>query len=157
LAIDNEFFTDQGAYLRTHAATVSDLTTAMLPGPYHVPDYRAVGHVRLTNKTPCGTYRAPGRFESTFVRERLVDAIATRLGIGPIGLGRRNLIARAEMPYRRTLDSLGAEVELDSGDYAGLLDKTLAHLEWPKLQRHLAQRRAAGELVGAGLVMFVEK
>jgi aerobic carbon-monoxide dehydrogenase large subunit len=157
LAIEDAFFTDQGAYLRTHAATVSDLTAAMLPGPYHVPAYSAVGHVRLTNKTPCGTYRAPGRFESTFVRERLVDAIATRMGIDPLELRRRNLVTQAEMPYRRTLDTLGTEVELDSGDYAALLDKTLAHLDWPALQRRLAQRRAAGELVGAGLVMFVEK
>jgi carbon-monoxide dehydrogenase large subunit/6-hydroxypseudooxynicotine dehydrogenase subunit gamma len=157
LAIDDEFFTDQGAYLRTHAATVTDLTAAMLPGPYRVPAYRAVGHVRLTNKTPCGTYRAPGRYESTFVRERLVDAIATRMGIDPIELRRRNLITAAEMPYRRTLDTLGTEIELDSGDYAGLLDKTFTHLDWPALQQSLAQRRAAGELVGAGLVMFVEK
>jgi aerobic carbon-monoxide dehydrogenase large subunit len=157
LAIDDTFFTDQGAYLRTHAATVSDLTAAMLPGPYQVPAYRAVGHVRLTNKTPCGTYRAPGRFESTFVRERLVDAIAARMGIDPVEVRRRNLITQAQMPYRRTLDTLGTEVELDSGDYAGLLDKTLLHLDWPALQRRLAQRRAAGEMVGAGLVMFVEK
>ena len=76
LGIDDEFFHDQGGYVRTHAATVPDLAAAMLPGPYRVPDYRAVGHVRLTNKTPGGTYRAPGRYESTFVRERLMDAIA---------------------------------------------------------------------------------
>jgi aerobic carbon-monoxide dehydrogenase large subunit len=157
LAIDDAFFTDQGAYLRTHAATVTDLTAAMLPGPYHVPAYRAAGNVRLTNKTPCGTYRAPGRFESTFVRERLVDAIAASMGIDPIEVRQRNLITQAEMPYRRTLDTLGTEVELDSGDYAGLLDKTLIHLDWPALQRCLTQRRAAGEMVGAGLVMFVEK
>src|SRR5262245_30443859 len=66
LAIENEFFHDQGGYVRTHAATVPDLAAAMLPGPYRVPAYRALGHVRLTNKTPGGTYRAPGRFESTF-------------------------------------------------------------------------------------------
>ena len=36
------------------------------------------GHIRLTNKTPCGTYRAPGRYETTFVRERLIDAIAAK-------------------------------------------------------------------------------
>jgi CO/xanthine dehydrogenase Mo-binding subunit len=34
---------------------------------------------RLTNKTPAATYRAPGRFEGTFVRERLLDAVADRL------------------------------------------------------------------------------
>ncbi|HXW23233.1 MAG TPA: xanthine dehydrogenase family protein molybdopterin-binding subunit [Xanthobacteraceae bacterium] len=157
LAIDDDFLHDQGAYLRTHAATVADLTAALLPGPYRVPAYRAVGRVRLTNKTPCGTYRSPGRFEGSFVRERLIDAIALRVGIDPIEARRRNLIAPSEMPHRRTLDTLGTEVVLDSGDYAGLLDKTLAHMDWPALQQRLGERRAAGELVGAGLAMFVEK
>ena len=46
---------------------------------------------------------------------------------------------------------------LDSGDYAGLLDKALAAVEWPRLREKLAQRRAAGELVGAGVALFVEK
>ena len=41
--IDDEFFHDQGAYMRTHAATVPDLAAAMLPGPYRVPAYRADG------------------------------------------------------------------------------------------------------------------
>ena len=87
LAIDDEFFHDQGAYVRTHAATVPDLAAAMLPGPYHVPAYRAIGHIRLTNKTPGGTYRAPGRFESTFVRERLLDAIAAKVGVDRVESG----------------------------------------------------------------------
>jgi CO/xanthine dehydrogenase Mo-binding subunit len=157
LAIEDEFFHDQGAYVRTHAATVPDLAAGMLPGPYRVPAYRAIGHVRLTNKTPGGTYRAPGRFESTFVRERLVDAIAARLGIDPIEVRRRNLVAKAEMPYRRPLTTLGTEVVLDSGDYAGLLDKALAAVEWHALQVELRRRRAGGECVGAGLAIFVEK
>jgi len=157
LAIDDEFFHDQGGYVRTHAATVPDLAAAMLPGPYRVPAYRAVGHVRLTNKTPCGTYRAPGRFESTFVRERLMDAVAARLGIDPIEVRRRNLIGKAEMPYRRPLSTLGTDIVLDSGDYAGLLDKTIGALHWTELQAGLQRRRAAGECVGAGLAIFVEK
>jgi carbon-monoxide dehydrogenase large subunit/6-hydroxypseudooxynicotine dehydrogenase subunit gamma len=157
LAIDDEFFHDQGGYVRTHAATVPDLAAAMLPGPYRVPAYRAVGHMRLTNKTPCGTYRAPGRFESTFVRERLMDAIAAWLGIDPIEVRRRNLIAKTEMPYRRPLSTLGTDIVLDSGDYAGLLDKTMHALRWIELHADLQQRRAAGECVGAGLAIFVEK
>jgi carbon-monoxide dehydrogenase large subunit len=157
LAIDDEFFHDQGGYVRTHAATVPDLTAAMLPGPYRVPAYRVLGHVRLTNKTPGGTYRAPGRFESTFVRERLMDAIAARLAIDRIEVRRRNLIAKEEMPYKRSLATLGTEVVLDSGDYAGLLDKALAAVGWKDLQDGLRRRRAGGECVGAGLAFFVEK
>ncbi len=157
LALEDEIFHDQGAYVRTHAATVPDLTAAMLPGPYRVPSYRASVHIRLTNKTPCGTYRAPGRFETTFVRERLLDAIADKLDLDRVEVRRRNLIATHEMPYVRALDTLGTDVVLDSGDYAGLLDKALAAIEWPRLREKLAARRAAGELVGAGIGLFVEK
>jgi carbon-monoxide dehydrogenase large subunit len=157
LAIDGEFFHDQGAYVRTHAATVPDLSAAMLPGPYRMAAYRMTGRIRLTNKTPCGTYRAPGRYESTFVRERLMDAIAARLMIDPIEIRRRNLIAKTEMPCVRGFGTLGTELTLDSGDYAGLLDKTLAAAGWDKLQQELRRRRAGGETVGAGLAFFVEK
>ena len=157
LAIDDEFFHDNGAYMRTHAATVPDLAAAMLPGPYKVPAYRAVGHIRLTNKTPCGTYRAPGRYESTFVRERLLDAIADHVGIDKVEIRRRNLIAKSAMPYDLKLDTLGTHIVYVSGDYALLLDKALNLAGWPALQKDLAKRRAAGEQVGAGVAMFVEK
>jgi aerobic carbon-monoxide dehydrogenase large subunit len=157
LGLEDKIFHDQGAYVRTHAATVPDLTAAMLPGPYRIPAYRAAVHIRLTNKTPCGTYRAPGRFESTFVRERLLDVIADRLHLDRVEIRRRNLISTQEMPYARPLDTLGTKIALDSGDYAALLDKALVATEWSRLQESLAERRAAGELVGAGVALFVEK
>jgi len=157
LAVDGEFFHDQGAYVRTHAATVPDLAATMLLGPYRVAAYRMAGRIRLTNKTPCGTYRAPGRYESTFVRERLMDAIAAQLGLDPIEVRRRNFIAATEMPYARPLDTLGTELTYDSGDYAGLLDKALAAAGWHTLRGDLKRRRAAGEAAGAGLAFFVEK
>jgi carbon-monoxide dehydrogenase large subunit len=157
LAIDNEFFHDQGAYIRTHATRVAMMACGILPGPYRLPAYRAVGHFRLTNKTPAATYRAPGRYETTFVRERLMDAIAKRLDIDPVEVRRRNAITSAEMPYERPLQALGEEIHHDTGDYVGLLDKVLAAANWGTLQQDLARRRAAGEMVGSGIAMFVEK
>jgi len=114
LAVDGEFLHDQGAYVRTHAVTVPDLAATMLLGPYRVGAYGMAGRVRLTNKTPCGTYRAPGRFESTFVRERLMDAIAAQLGLDPTEVRRRNLIPAAAMPYAHHLDTLGTEMTYDT-------------------------------------------
>jgi aerobic carbon-monoxide dehydrogenase large subunit len=157
LGIEDTFFHDQGAYVRTHGARVVDLTAGMLPGPYRIPTYKAAGHYRLTNKTPAATYRSPGRYESTFVRERLLDAIAAQLGLDRIAVRRRNLIPQSDMPFERPLHTLGDEVVLDSGDYAGLLQKTVTHLEWSKLQEEVSKRRQAGEAVGLGLAMFVEK
>jgi carbon-monoxide dehydrogenase large subunit len=157
LGVEDRFFHDQGAYVRTHGARVVDLTAGMLPGPYRLPAYQAAGHYRLTNKTPAATYRSPGRYEGTFVRERLLDAIAEKLGIGRVAVRHRNLIGKTEMPFARPLDALGDDVVLDSGDYAGLLDQALDRVEWTTLNATLAQRRREGETVGAGLAMFVEK
>ena len=157
LAIDDVYFHDQGAYVRTHATRVVHMTAGILPGPYRVPAYRSIGHFRLTNKTPAATYRAPGRYETTFVRERLVDAIAQQLGIDRIELRRRNAIGPEEMPYPRPLQALGEEIHYDTGDYMGLLDKQLARIDWPKLNAEVRKRKDAGELVGIGVAMFVEK
>ncbi|MFM9884160.1 MAG: xanthine dehydrogenase family protein molybdopterin-binding subunit [Burkholderiales bacterium] len=157
LAIDDVFFHDQGAYIRTHGARVADMAAGMLPGPYRIPACRIAGHFRLTNKTPAATFRAPGRFEGTFVRERLVDAIADRLGIDPIEIRRRNLITASEMPFHRPMDTLDDEIEYDSGDYPKLLDRVLAASQWETLRTALKARRGAGECVGAAIALFVEK
>jgi len=157
LGLSDVFHHDQGAYVRTHGARVVDLTIGMLPGPYHVPAYEGVGHFRLTNKTPAATYRSPGRYEGSFVRERLVDAIATKLGMDPVEVRFRNLIPATAMPYTRHLGALATDVVLDSGDYAGLLRRSLGQFGWDDLQVALAERRGRGEAVGAGLAMFLEK
>lgn len=157
LGLRSTFFTDQGAYIRTHGGTVSDLAAALLPGPYLVPAYAVEGHIRLTNKTPSGTYRAPGRYESTFARERLLDAIANRLGLDPVAVRRVNLIPEDRMPFDRGIDALGTRVVYDSGRYHDLLDRALAHVGYEPLQASLAERRAAGETVGLGIACFVEK
>jgi aerobic carbon-monoxide dehydrogenase large subunit len=158
LGIEDEIFHDQGAYIRTHGVNVPNRTMCMLTGTYNVPAFRAAAHVRLTNKTPAATYRAPGRFESTFVRSRLMDAVADRLGLDRVEVRRRNLIRAAQMPYTIAFDEPGVEeLELDSGDYAALLDKALAAFGWEKLQQDLKRRRATGEAVGAGVAMFLEE
>ena len=149
LAIDDEFWHDQGAYVRTHGTRVAMMATGILPGPYRVPAYRSVCHFRLTNKTPAATYRAPGRYETTFVRERLIEAIAHTLKLNSITVRRRNAITAAEMPFHRPLQVLGEDVRHDTGDYMGLLDKVLAHASWDTLQAQLRERRRNGELVGA--------
>jgi carbon-monoxide dehydrogenase large subunit len=157
LGLEAEILTDQGGYVRTHGVTVSDLAAAMLPGPYVIPAYRARAHVRLTNKTPAGTYRAPGRYESTFARERLLDAIAAKLKLDPLEVRRVNLIPPERMPFDRGVDTLGTRVVYDSGRYALLLEKFLAHFRIQELKKDMQARRAKGEKVGFGVGFFVEK
>ena len=157
LGFDDEIWSDQGAYVRTHAATVPDIGTAMLPGPYVFPAFRAHCHIRMTNKTPAGTYRAPGRYESTFARERMMDAIANELGLDPLDVRRINFIPKSCMPFERNFGALATPATYDSGDYDRLLDRLLERVAYPRLKQELAERRAAGEMVGHGTAYFVEK
>src|SRR5205807_827329 len=97
LGLRGHAFTDLGAYLRTVGATASRNITQVMSGPYRIPNIRIDVSLLVTNKTPSGTYRAPGRFEADFFRERLIDIAARELGIDAVEFRRRNLIAEAEM------------------------------------------------------------
>jgi carbon-monoxide dehydrogenase large subunit len=157
LALRDELHQDNGAYLRTHGVVVAELTLGMLPGPYRVPAYAGTAHVVLTHKTPCGTYRGPGRYEATFARERLLDAAAHELGIDRVALRRANLLTPEELPHERPLDILGHEVVIDSGAFGDLLDRTLADAGWDAWTEEAERLRGEGRLVGCGIGVFMEK
>jgi carbon-monoxide dehydrogenase large subunit len=157
LGLRDDVLHDNGAYARTHGIIVPELTLAMLPGPYRVPAYAGRARAVLTNKTPCGTYRAPGRFEGTTVREQLIDLAADQLGIDRVELRRRNLLRSDELPHRRPVNTLGTDVVLDAGDYGGLLDKALARVRELGWQRKVDSAREAGRTLGLGVAMFLEK
>ena len=156
-ALSDEVVHDNGAYCRTHGIAVPELTVAMLPGPYRVPAYRGRVRVVLTNKTPCGTYRAPGRYEGAIAREQLLDVAAGRLGVDRIELRRRNLLRPADLPHRRAMTTLGTDVVLDTGDYPALLAAATAEAERLGYHDgacpdgHTTRRR------GFGVAVFLEK
>ncbi len=161
LGLADDIVQDNGAYCRTHGVAVPDLTVAMLPGPYRVPAYRGRVRVVLTNKTPCGTYRAPGRFEGTAAREHLLDVAADQLGIDRIALRERNLLGRDEMPHERPITTLRTQVILDTGDYPALLAaaaREADRLGYRAMAAHPGEPGAGrGPVRGFGLAMFVEK
>ena len=46
-----------------------------LAGPYRIENVDVDVAVQLSNKSPSGTYRGPGRYEADFIRERLFDRL----------------------------------------------------------------------------------
>jgi len=148
---------DNGAYCRTHGIIVPELTLAMLPGPYRVPAYHGRVQVVLTCKTPCGTYRAPGRFEGSAAREQLLDVAADELGIDRVELRRRNLLRPDELPCQRAMSTLGTDVVLDAGDYPALLAAAGAEASRLGYPAEVAAGRAAGRRRGLGVAAFLEK
>ena len=155
LSLEGEIWVDAGAYMRASASIPPRSVAQSLCGPYRVPFVRITSHAMITNKTPTGTYRGPGRFEAEFFRERLLDMVARDLGIDAVELRRRNLVSPAEMPYPLpTLTSPERKSELDSGDYAMTLDRCLAEIGWRE-KASLQGRLVDGRYHGLGVGCYV--
>ena len=156
LAIRGQIHTDMGAYMRTNGAVGARNVAQFLAGPYRVPHIKIDSQLWMTNKTPVGTYRGPGRFEANFYVERLLDMIADDLGIDRIELRRRNLITAAEQPYGvATVQPTDAKDEYDSGDYRATLDRALKEIDWPQASK-LGGRLIDGKYHGVGVSCFIE-
>jgi len=173
LALRGRAATDIGAYLRTTGLAQSRNLVQVASGPYRIPRVALSVDVRVTNKTPSGPYRGPGRFETDFFRERLLDIVAGELGIERVEFRRRNLLRSDEMPWSfPTLLPWRADTATDSGDYAETLERCLQAFDWQRRSacngREIDGRRhgvaigcyieggAAGPREGARLVLDAE-
>ncbi|MDB5863456.1 MAG: carbon-monoxide dehydrogenase [Betaproteobacteria bacterium] len=148
--------TDVGAYLRTTGVTPSRNVAQVSSGPYRIPNVRVDVSLILTNKTPVGTYRGPGRFETDFFRERLFDMAAADLGIDRVEFRRRNLVTQSEIPYALpTLLPYNGETSTDSGNYHVTLDRCLAEFDWATKSR-LNGKLIDGRYHGLGIGCYIE-
>lgn len=149
---------DLGAYVRTNGFTAVRNVAQFTSGPYRVPHVHIEALPCMTSKTPSGTYRGPGRFEASFVVERLLDLAAADLGLDRADIRRRNLARPTDMPFKmpkmRHVDP-SAETWCDSGDYAEILRRCLDAFDWTARQ---AQRGPGpdGRFYGTGLGCFIE-
>ncbi|HSF31136.1 MAG TPA: xanthine dehydrogenase family protein molybdopterin-binding subunit [Candidatus Tectomicrobia bacterium] len=156
LGMRAQVFGDMGAYIRTHGGLVPSSTAALLTGPYRIPAYQCTVSCVLTNKMGLGTFRAPGRYESCFIRERLLDLVAADLRIDPVELRLKNFVQPTEMPYTvgRTRPD-GPPTVFDSGHYASALQHALQHIDYQQL-KPLQGRLQDGKYHGIGLGCFVK-
>ena len=123
----------------------------LLPGAYVVPSCDIVLEGALTSTAPVAAYRGAGRPEACFAIERLMDTAARAMALDPAELRRRNLIPPERFPFRTITGQV-----YDSGNYPEALERALAAADYPGLRRAQAARRARGDVVGVGLVSYVE-
>lgn len=156
LALQGSVQVDLGAYVRTNGGTAPGKVAQFMPGPYLIENCDFQVEVFITNKTPWGSYRGPGRYESSFFREALFDMAARDLGIEPAEFRRRNLIPANLMPW-----DAGAMVPkqprtvYDTGDYPAVFERALTEFRYDALR---AQPNPApdGRYRGVGIGCFVE-
>ena len=99
-----------GAY---HIATGYNFGEGMagrLCGPYNIPNVDLYACTAVTNQPPCGAYRAPGSPQVIFAVESQMDMIASRLGMSPMELRRKNLLKVGD---RSTIGDLSDAADLN--------------------------------------------
>jgi len=136
-----------------HPVTYVPLSNAyrVTPTVYDIPVATVAIRGALTNTAPTAPFRGAGRPEATFVIERLLDIAARRLGIDRITLRRRNLIRRAQLPYKSATGLV-----YDSGDFRANMDAAAKLADWEGFAGRRREARRRGRLAGIGLANYVE-
>src|ERR1700682_197118 len=156
LGLRGHAFVDMGAYMRTNGAVGARNIAQFMSGPYRVANIDLDVSLLLTNKTPVGTYRGPGRFETDFFRERLLDIVAQDLSIDRVELRRRNLGPHAEIPSPiASITPFESKDQLDSGDYHATLERCLREIGWAEKSK-LAGKLIDGRYHGVAVGCFIE-
>ncbi len=149
LALDAE-----GRFLALKAETVANMGSCMsasgpgsstnspgtaMGGLYDIPAVFMDVRGAFTNTVPIDAYRGAGKPEANYIIERLADLAARRLGIDPMELRRRNLIA--DFPHRTAMG-----MAIDCGEFSANLDRAAAsggHRRLCAAPRRVAGARAA--------------
>jgi carbon-monoxide dehydrogenase large subunit len=150
--------TNNGAYLHTLAITPSSIASAMVPGPYRIPNYACTARTVVTNKVPLAVYRGAGHPQAVFVMERMMDVIARELRIDPAELRYRNLLQPSDLPFDRGTEIvLAGKVVYDSGDYPECLRRALELVGSEAFRAEQERARAEGRCLGLGMAIYVEE
>lgn len=137
-------------YPRTSGIEANQVVN-LVGAPYTTPNYKARARVVFQNKNVMCQYRAVGHPIATAVTEGLVELAAAKIGIDPLEIRRKNLIADDAHPSQ---GPSGIKYEALSNHEA------LAHLDsmmnYAGLRAEQERLRKQGIYRGIGFATFVE-
>ena len=151
--LDVHLVANMGAYLGLITSGIPILGAFMFNGIYKFPAYRFECTNVFTNQVWTDAYRGAGRPEATFAIERMMDELATELGMDPIEIREKNWIKHEEFPFA-TISTL----EYDSGNYEAATARALELFGYDELRAEQTRRRESGDPVqlGIGVSTFTE-
>ena len=156
LGVRGRMIHDAGAYTPQGVNLAYNASTA-LPGPYVLPAYDLDVVAAETNMVPTIPVRGAGYPEGTFAMERLLDAVARRLGLDRAEVRRRNLVPASAMPYATPLRSRsGSGITYDSGDFPAILAKALELVDYAGFERRRAAAAGQGRRIGIGIACGIK-
>src|SRR5450432_2979649 len=120
-------------------------------GPYTCPNYRAQARVVFQNKNVMCQYRAVGHPIAVAVTEGLVDLAAARIGMDPVEIRRRNLIADDAYPCASP-----SGLRFEKLSHHAAMNKLMAMMDYDSLRAEQAALRAKNIHRGIGIASFIE-
>jgi len=156
VGLKDRFLIDAGAY-NPFVITLSYNTAAHLRSEFKIDNFDVEGICVLTNKRDNTPVRGAGRTSATFVIDRIVDMVASRLGQDSADVRRRNLIPGELMPYDMgMLYRDGGRIVYDSGDYPAQFEKALILADYGSFKVKQRTAHEEGRLIGIGISAHVE-
>ncbi|WP_293781792.1 xanthine dehydrogenase family protein molybdopterin-binding subunit [uncultured Aeromicrobium sp.] len=146
LGLTNEIIADGGSLTAQAGWAMCNMSASTFPSGYRVQDCDIRLTLVATNKPPLSAARGFGKDAAHFVMERMIDVLARRLDMDPAQVRRRNFIGADQFPYRTSTG-----LNIDSGDFGGLLDKAQAEIGYDRLRREQEVLRAEGRYRGIGI------
>ena len=141
-----DYVQDIGAYPTPWPVGSASAVGMLFPGPYRVPLATFTSTSMFSNTRAARAYRGPWQFESV-AREVLLDIAARRMGIDPVELRRRNLLAGDELPYA---SANGMPYDATSRRWR-CFEQALEILDYDAFRAEQAEARAAGRYLGVGM------
>ncbi|MFO1111772.1 MAG: xanthine dehydrogenase family protein molybdopterin-binding subunit [Bradyrhizobium sp.] len=137
-------------YPRTSAIEANQVVN-LVGGPYTNKNYRARARVVFQNKNVMCQYRAVGHPIACSVTEGLVDLAAMKIGMDPVEMRRRNLIADDAYPCASP-----SGLRFEQLSHHASLNKIVAMMDYEALRTEQALLRKKGIHRGIGIASFIE-
>jgi carbon-monoxide dehydrogenase large subunit len=137
-------------YPRTSGIEANQIVN-LVGGPYKCPNYRALARVVFQNKNVMCQYRAVGHPIAVAVTEGLVELAAAKIGMDPVELRRKNLIADDAYPA-----ASAAGLKFEALSHHAAADKIIKMMNYSALRAEQQALRGKGIHRGIGFASFIE-
>jgi aerobic carbon-monoxide dehydrogenase large subunit len=148
-----KLYADFGAYLQLVTPGIPILGAWLYHGVYEAQAYGFEATGVFTNKTPTDAYRGAGRPEATYAVERIMDALAHRVGKDPAEIREMNFIP----PFDEAREVVSG-LSFDSGNYHVTMEKAKRLVGYDEVRREQQANdgRRDGKLLGVGFSTYIE-
>jgi aerobic carbon-monoxide dehydrogenase large subunit len=137
-------------YPRTSAIEANQVVN-LIGGPYVTKNYRARSRVVFQNKNVMCQYRGVGHPIACSVTEGLVDLAASKIGLDPVEIRRRNLVADDAYPCASP-----SGLKFEQLSHHAAMNKLMSMMDYDRLRVEQAALRQKNIHRGIGIASFIE-